>query len=120
MVLSPIQGTIDPRAVAARLRSILGEPEGARLADLGRRLRVGEFTLRRAIHESRPSFDLRVLAAVIFEYGVDPTWLATGEYNARSHEAVESLASREAVHDYLKAATTRDIEMPVETARREA
>lgn len=78
-------------AVASRIRGLLsgqGDPR-----DLAARLGVDEMALRISIDELSPYPTLGVIAAVIREYGVDPSWLLTGNYSATAHrEALEASA----------------------------
>ena len=78
--------------VAARLRGLLrgqGDP-----SVLAARLHVHETALRMSLDETSPYPTMDVLVAVIREYGVDPTWLFTGDYDAATHRA--ALESRTA------------------------
>lgn len=59
-----------------------------------KRLGIEEVSLRMSIDEDSPHPTVELLAAVIREYGVDPSWLITGDYNEATHRtAMESLAS---------------------------
>lgn len=75
----------DNAALASRIRGLL-TGQGS-VAELAARLRVDEVALRMSIDELSPYPTMTVIAAVIREYGVDPAWLLTGEYNAASHRA---------------------------------
>jgi hypothetical protein len=58
---------------------------------IARRLRVDELELRMTIDTDSPRPTMDVLLAVIREYGVDPTWILTGEYDSGTHRrTVES------------------------------
>lgn len=73
-------------AIAARIRGLLsGQGDTAALAA---RLRVDEVALRISIDGLSPYPTMGVIAAVVREYGVDPSWLLTGEYNAAAHREV--------------------------------
>jgi hypothetical protein len=75
----------DNGQIAARLRGLLsgqGEPQA-----LAARLRVDETALRMSIDLVSPYPTLDVIAAVVREYAVDPSWLITGEYDSGSHRA---------------------------------
>jgi hypothetical protein len=79
--------------VAARLRGLLsGQGDVAHLAA---RLRVQETALRMSIDEVSPFPTMDVIIAVVREYGVDPTWLFTGEYDAGTHRAALEAAAEE-------------------------
>jgi hypothetical protein len=77
----------DRAAVANRLRSLLVGQSGG-LEDAAARLGIEELSLRLSIDELSPHPTVEVLAAVVRVYGVDPTWLLTGEYDAGTHRAV--------------------------------
>ena len=52
---------------------------------------MDEAALRTAIDELVPNAGKDVLEAMVREYGIDPTWLLTGEYSAATHRrAVEA------------------------------
>lgn len=70
-------------AVAARIRGILSGQGDAR--ELAAQLGVDEMALRISIDELSPYPTIGVIAAIIREYGVDPSWLLTGNYSASSH-----------------------------------
>jgi hypothetical protein len=78
-------------AVASRIRGLLcgqGDPR-----ELAARLGVDEMALRISIDELSPYPTMGVIAAIIREYGVDPSWLLTGNYSASAHrEALDANA----------------------------
>ena len=75
----------DNAAVAARIRGLLsGQGDLARIAQ---KLGVDEVALRISTDEVSPYPTMNVIRAVVAEYGVDPTWLLTGDYSAHSHRA---------------------------------
>ena len=65
------------------------------MSDTARRLRVDEVSLRMSVDDLAPYPTVDVIAAVVREYGVDPTWLLTGEYDAGSHRTVADLHTGE-------------------------
>ena len=77
-----------PRAdrfeVAARIRALFDERP---VSDLASRLRVDVDAISDAVDASMPVHSVDVLAAISFAFGVDPTWLLTGEYDSRTHQA---------------------------------
>jgi hypothetical protein len=81
-------------AIAARIRGLVGI-QGPSLSDTARHLRVDEVSLRMSVDELAPYPTVDVIAAVVREYGVDPTWLLTGEYDAASHRNVADLRTGE-------------------------
>jgi len=81
------------REIAARIRGLLsgqGEP-----GVLAARLRVDETALRMSIDELSPYPTLDVIAAVVREYGIDPSWLITGDYDSTSHHAAIQASTAE-------------------------
>jgi hypothetical protein len=76
----------DAAAIAARVRALVGGHDHSEIA--ARRLGVSELALRVTTDEDEPMPTLTVLAAVVRELGVDPTWLLTGSYNAVTHRRV--------------------------------
>jgi hypothetical protein len=103
----------DRRGIAARVRELLRSPPGhesVELARIARQLRVEEQELRRSIDEESPHPTIEVLAAIVQEYGVDPTWLVTGRYNTGTHRLAEAdstnaAAVLEAVVDHVAPAS---------------
>jgi hypothetical protein len=79
---------IDRSAIAARIRHLLGAENPIDIDALADRLRVGAFALRRSLDEMAPDPTLDVLASIVQEFGVDPSWLVHGEYNSATHHAV--------------------------------
>lgn len=80
--------------IAARLRELIG----AGIASIGAtalRLRVDETALRMSLDEISPYPTIDVVAAVVRDYGVDPTWLLTGVYNRATHRSSLELRTDE-------------------------
>jgi hypothetical protein len=76
-------------------------------ADIGRiaeRLRVDEASLRQSLDAERPHPTLEILAAVVREYAVDPTYLIAGYYDPRTHRQTAE-ADHRAIADALQAVT---------------
>lgn len=76
-----------PTAVAERLRGILGGQDRGMIEASARRLGVSEVALRISIDETEPHPAIEVLVAVVRAYGVDPSWLVSGVYDATTHRA---------------------------------
>src|SRR5687767_510603 len=70
-------------AIASRIRGLIGSPVS--ISDAARRLRVDEVSLRMSVDELAPYPTVDVIAGVVREYGVDPTWLLTGQYDSATH-----------------------------------
>lgn len=84
----------DPKAIASRILGLIGGQDHGVIEATARRLQVSEVSLRISIDAIEPHPTLQVIMAVVREYGVDPTWLLTGEYDASSHRlAVDDEAS---------------------------
>ena len=79
--------TFDRTGIAERLRELLGGPDRGNLGETAERLGIEELSLRLSIDELSPHPTVEVLAAVIREYGVDPTWLLTGRYDSGTHRS---------------------------------
>ena len=79
---------IDRGAVAQRIRELVADPNGDYIDVLADRLGVPEEELRTSIEGEQPHPTAEVLAAVVREYGVDPSWLLTGDYDAATHRGV--------------------------------
>ena len=75
----------DAKSIAARIRGLIGGQDYGLIAATARRLAVSEVALRITVDEIEPHPTVEVVLAVVREYGVDPTWLLTGEYDATSH-----------------------------------
>jgi hypothetical protein len=73
------------------LRGLLAGPDNQDVSDvpaLASGLGVEERALRMSIDELAPQPTVEVLAAVIRTYGIDPSWLLTGQYDAATHRTV--------------------------------
>ncbi len=88
------EGLLDRIGIAARLRGLIGGQEQGDLGAVAARLGVDEISLRMSIDPLAPYPTLDVLSAVATAYGVDPTWLVTGEYNPATHRAMETQPDR--------------------------
>ncbi len=102
--------------VAMRVRALIGEDGQAQLSGLARRLHVDLDSLRACIDDRAPRADSLVLAAIVREFGVDPSWLVSGEYNAATHHAAldeDLLASRNGLPMLIKRLTPN----PTQTVR---
>lgn len=93
--------SFDRIAIAARIRGLIAGQDGGDPAAAALRLRVDEVGLRMSIDELAPNPTVDVIAALVAAYGVDPSWLLTGEYDPGTHrgileagESVEQAVSR--------------------------
>ena len=83
--IPPLLSSHDRAQVAARLRELIAAHDHAEPGLMARRLGVSEVALRISIDVESPRPTADVLVAAIRYYGVDPSWLLTGEYNATVH-----------------------------------
>lgn len=74
-------------AIALRIRGLIGA-EDVSVPDAAKRLRVDEISLRMSVDELAPYPTVDVIAAIVRVYGVDPTWLLTGECDVAAHRNV--------------------------------
>jgi len=86
---------VDRMQIAERLRALLTPViRRSRVRAVADELHVKARMLREAIDEIAPNPSVDVLFAVVRYYGVDPTWLLTGDYDSATHrEALEHPAS---------------------------
>ena len=90
-------------AIAARIRGLLGGQDST-LSDAAKRLRVDEISLRMSVDTLAPYPTVDVIAAIVREYGVDPTWLLTGDYDAATHRTIADKHTGElpiAIHNLI-------------------
>lgn len=100
----------DRFGISARLRVLLAKSMEAGLPDVAKTLGVAEHSLRLSVDEtsSYPSID--VLVAVTRRYGVDPSWLVTGDYDAATHllaTTAEEEGHPSAIHRLIMSLTTQ-------------
>src|SRR5579871_6414840 len=76
---------LDNQAVAARIRALITGQHTGDLTVVAERLKVSEISLRISVDALAPHPTLGVLLALVREYGVDPAWLLTGEYDPVTH-----------------------------------
>jgi hypothetical protein len=73
---------IDTASVAGRLRHLVGSRT---VKDAANQLGVSEAALRLSIDADAPHPTIEVLIAAAQRFGVDPTWILTGEYDGGTH-----------------------------------
>lgn len=78
------------------------------------KLGVDEVSLRMSVDSLAPYPTLDVLSAVVTAYGVDPTWLITGDYNSGTHRALETEPQRalEGMREMIRALQTQPLHNP--------
>ena len=77
--------------LAARVRSIVGQPNNSELQVVAADLGVAAGDLREIIEFETRYPSLPVLGALVANYGVDASWLLTGDYSPATHRADEEL-----------------------------
>ena len=76
---------MDRIGIATRLRGLIAGQDEGDLHAIAQRLGVDELSLRLSVDDLSPYPTVDVLASVVLTYGVDPTWLLTGDYSSSSH-----------------------------------
>jgi hypothetical protein len=79
--------TFDREGIAERLRGLFAGQFNGNLEETAAHLGIEELSLRMSIDEISPHPTIEVLAAVIRVYGIDPSWLLTGKYDAGTHRS---------------------------------
>jgi hypothetical protein len=100
---------IDAHGIAARIRGLIGGQDKGDVARTAERLGVSELALRMTLDPAAPQLNTVVLLAVIRNYGVDPMWLLSGEYNLTTHrEAMEDdeSATTDVLEEMVRRSTT--------------
>lgn len=105
----------DRIGIAERLRELVGGLDSPFLVETAARLGLEELSLRMSIDIDSPHPTVEVLAAVVREFGVDPTWLLTGVYDAATHRSAmeNGTGSAAAVRDLVEK-RSRISELPSE------
>ena len=98
---------LDSRDIAVRVRALIGGQNADDVERAAERLSVSERTLRISVDELAPRPTLEILAAIIREYGVDPSWLLFGVYDSATHRAAMEHEGGLGPADLLKFATAR-------------
>ena len=107
--------SIDRSGIAERLRGLVKDRNDGDLGVTAASLGLEEVALRMSIDELSPHPTVEVLAAVIEAYGVDPTWLLTGTYDASTHRsAIETDDLPKAIRALMGVRTARIAEPPYE------
>ena len=81
------------KEIAERIRALVTGPYGDRLSDAAVALGIGELELSALLQGRVPAVStdwlVAVLTRVVRQFGVDPSWLVTGRYDARTHLVAE-------------------------------
>jgi hypothetical protein len=78
----------DRIAIAARIRGLISGQDGGDVTACAQRLHVDEVGLRMSMDDLAPNPTIDVIAALVIAYGVDPSWLLTGDYDSATHRAI--------------------------------
>ena len=119
-----MEKALDSRAIAGRLRGLIGGQDFGHLDQTAERLGVSELALRLSVDPRSPHPTLDVLAAVVREYAVDPCWLLYGEYDSVAHTVAMETGVRFTASTLVTLATSprqmREDERPPRLLRLEA
>jgi hypothetical protein len=93
---------LDWAGVLDRIKGLVSMSDQAQQQSAATLLGVDERHLRAAIKQESRLSTLKVVAAVVRVYGLDPTWVLTGNYDAATHRvalqgdsaAIDQLLSR--------------------------
>lgn len=106
-MLHPELNGLDRRAVAERIRALVSNTDS--LASVAARLDVSPNVLATAIDDAVPYPTLELLDAIVRVFGVDPSWLVTGQYDSATHRRAledEDGDGGRALHDVLRTRVT--------------
>jgi hypothetical protein len=109
------------RAIAARLRALVGRVYGTALREAAARLRIAEVDLWYVLRGRAPWPDTDLLAAVcaaaVRHFGLDPVWLVTGDCDPALHRCAEEQSDptrlRQLVTDLLTGKLDRRLQEAV-------
>jgi len=83
--------SFDWAAVASRIRGLIRLDKDSDVAAIAARLGVSEHSLKMSVDSRAPRPTIDVIAALVRVYGLDPSWVLTGEYDHATHRvALES------------------------------
>lgn len=78
---------VDWEGIAGRIKGLINIADPEQIESAAARLGVDQQTLELAAHDRSPTATLGVINALIRVYGLDPTWVMTGRYDAATHRA---------------------------------
>jgi hypothetical protein len=93
---------LDSAGIAERIRSLLGDQDGGDAAATALLLGIDSNSLSRSIDRHLPHPSLSVMTAIVRHYGVDPSWLAYGEYDPTTHGIASEMGKAISNDDVLK------------------
>ena len=83
--------SLDWHGIADRIRGLIRIEPGSDVHVIAERLGVDETSLRTSVDGRAPFTSAAVISALVRVYGLDPSWVLTGEYDPGSHRvALES------------------------------
>ncbi|MEX2153305.1 MAG: hypothetical protein WD825_08190 [Gemmatimonadaceae bacterium] len=83
--------SFDWGAVASRIRGLIRLDKDSDLGAIAARLGVSEHSLKMSVDARAPLPTIDVIAALVRVYGLDPSWVLTGQYDHATHRvALES------------------------------
>ena len=100
----------DWKGIAGRIQGLISMSDRGQLGAAAQRLGVGEQELRETLSARSSKSALKVVKAVVRLYGLDPTWVLTGEYDAATHRS--ALSRDEAEIDRALTLLTAEHELP--------
>ena len=98
---------MDSREIAGRIRGLIVGRNFEAVSVAAERLNVSESALRRSMDECSPYPALEVLAAIVRECGVEPSWPLFGDYDTDTHAEILGCAGRVPGKDLVLLATSR-------------
>jgi hypothetical protein len=107
-----VSTTPDWKGIAARIQGLISASDKGQIEAAAARLGVSERDLRNTVERGSTTSALRVVRAVVRQYGLDPTWVLTGAYDASTHRS--ALRQDEEEIDRALSSLTGEYELPRE------
>lgn len=101
----------DRSAIAARARALIGGGAASSILEAAERLGVSDVALRVTLDPVSAHPVLDVLAGMVRIYGLDPTWLLTGEYDGWSHARTADRGHAEIVAELRRIAALHHVRL---------
>lgn len=80
----------DWKGIVARIHGLISMSDRGEISTAAIRLGVSEQELRDTLKHGSTASALKVVRAVVHLYGLDPTWVLTGQYNPSTHRSALS------------------------------
>ena len=80
----------DWKGIASRIHGLISMSDRGEISTAASRLGVSEQELRDTLKHGSSSSVLKVVRAVVRLYGLDPTWVLTGQYDPSTHRSALS------------------------------